>query len=704
MGIEMINIREELERMRQTLREQASFPFSSLAPQHSVYLPNLVKENFHDLQQMLGIQVLGFIILDPIDTRPIPLFSKDQFFFPFLFSDKSRKDFDSDLNEIFDLWRQQESISYPLSQGIGEYPPEYHYYSPTPHLSQRFYDEKELSYRRRYGCHYVPVGEIIFFILTWRLLMCFACGSFNDIDAFLEGLTNAHQVYLVSGRIRSARDYDLRKLLTRLPKTSREYPIFSRLNLLDVPQRNRAIPELSGCDVGTSPCEIFLKDLFLFDLLTESSNALALFTFASYINKRLKKTLDHSSPDFSSKIGGGNSINYVIKTISDVICAGSIHQTLNYSNATGLLKRLHELSRFPVVPYYYWYVVDPTPKAHLTFSTWNAYSQFYKSLSFDSVSSHCDFPLPSYGAAFSDHTKHRGRTNIYQAASAFAVLGVSPLLSFDWTYNSQSTCNTPQIEQQFNSVREYTEILFNATYNQALLGESYTKRIAASKIHRLKTIAANTKFDLVDKNASGTIKEKVSRASKRMEMIRLLASHTLYRLRDKKPKISNYSIADIFESLKDAFVDEGEKIQCDKKIKVSARCDPDVVKDILFELINNSIRYGKQPIQVSAHILSDKQVIEFDGRLIAQDGYSTVLLEVKDKGKGIPPDRKESIFEPGIGSSDSSMGLWICRANLQSMVRQDKELVDFRTSLWEDGTYGEGSRFRFAVAILQKSV
>ncbi|QSJ18634.1 PAS domain S-box protein [Nostoc sp. UHCC 0702] len=84
--------------------------------------------------------------------------------------------------------------------------------------------------------------------------------------------------------------------------------------------------------------------------------------------------------------------------------------------------------------------------------------------------------------------------------------------------------------------------------------------------------------------------------------------------------------------------------------------------------------------------------------LAAQPQTDSVLFQVKDQGRGIPPDKIETIFErfQQVDVSDSrakggtGLGLAIC----QSIIQQHDG------NIWAESTFGEGSTFYFTLPIL----
>jgi CheY-like chemotaxis protein len=114
--------------------------------------------------------------------------------------------------------------------------------------------------------------------------------------------------------------------------------------------------------------------------------------------------------------------------------------------------------------------------------------------------------------------------------------------------------------------------------------------------------------------------------------------------------------------------------------------DPDRILQILTNLLSNAIKFSSRGSTVwltAEH----------------QDGH--LLVHVKDQGRGIPADKRESIFErfQQVDASDArekggtGLGLAICR----SIIHQHGGRI------WVESTLGEGSTFSFILPVLSSA-
>ena len=112
----------------------------------------------------------------------------------------------------------------------------------------------------------------------------------------------------------------------------------------------------------------------------------------------------------------------------------------------------------------------------------------------------------------------------------------------------------------------------------------------------------------------------------------------------------------------------------------TARVDPDHIAQVLTNLISNAIKFS-----------SANTTIWLDAVKREED----ILIYVKDQGRGIPPDKLETIFErfQQVDASDSrqlggtGLGLAICKNIVQRHGGR----------IWAESTFGEGSTFFFTL-------
>jgi PAS domain S-box-containing protein len=149
---------------------------------------------------------------------------------------------------------------------------------------------------------------------------------------------------------------------------------------------------------------------------------------------------------------------------------------------------------------------------------------------------------------------------------------------------------------------------------------------------------------------------------------------------------------------------------------------PDRIIQVLTNLLSNAIKFSPQgsTVWLSAELIGSQELEELKverfqverlqiesskqpsnlqpSNLQPSTPPDTLLIKVRDQGRGIPSDKIESIFErfQQVDASDSrqkggtGLGLAICRSILQQHDGQ----------IWAQSTLGEGSTFCFTLPIL----
>jgi PAS domain S-box-containing protein len=129
-------------------------------------------------------------------------------------------------------------------------------------------------------------------------------------------------------------------------------------------------------------------------------------------------------------------------------------------------------------------------------------------------------------------------------------------------------------------------------------------------------------------------------------------------------------------------------------VSCAIQADPDRLIQVLTNLFSNAIRFSPEHSTIEIHVET------FHERSL-HDLYPTTFLQfmVKDRGRGIPSDRLESIFErfQQVDASDShnkggtGLGLAICRSIIQQHGGR----------IWAESDLGKGSSFYFTLPILE---
>jgi PAS domain S-box-containing protein len=118
----------------------------------------------------------------------------------------------------------------------------------------------------------------------------------------------------------------------------------------------------------------------------------------------------------------------------------------------------------------------------------------------------------------------------------------------------------------------------------------------------------------------------------------------------------------------------------------SVWADRDRTEEILFNLIDNAIKYSPEGAAIRLDVESDANY---------------VFVSVSDRGIGIPHDELDKIFEKfhRVDRSDAAenygngLGLYICRRLIEAQAGQ----------IWVESVFGEGSTFRFSLPMAGRS-
>jgi two-component system sensor histidine kinase PilS (NtrC family) len=117
-----------------------------------------------------------------------------------------------------------------------------------------------------------------------------------------------------------------------------------------------------------------------------------------------------------------------------------------------------------------------------------------------------------------------------------------------------------------------------------------------------------------------------------------------------------------------------------------ALVDPSQLTQVVWNLLRNAIRYGRQPDQPADITLRIRQPNPTQG----------ALVEVIDRGPGIPPPNQRQLFEPFFTTraDGTGLGLYICK----QLLGANQGSIEYIA------VPGGGSCFRVQLAVPQRDM
>ena len=139
-------------------------------------------------------------------------------------------------------------------------------------------------------------------------------------------------------------------------------------------------------------------------------------------------------------------------------------------------------------------------------------------------------------------------------------------------------------------------------------------------------------------------------------------------------------------------------------LSVQLWADPDRIIQVLTNLLSNAIKFSPvgETVWLTAELGSQESAVSQskiqNPKSKIQNPISYVIFQVRDHGRGVPPDKLETIFGrfQQVDASDSrkkggtGLGLAICRSIVQHHEGR----------IWAESTLGEGSAFCFTLPAL----
>ncbi len=133
-----------------------------------------------------------------------------------------------------------------------------------------------------------------------------------------------------------------------------------------------------------------------------------------------------------------------------------------------------------------------------------------------------------------------------------------------------------------------------------------------------------------------------------------------------------FSVADMLQLVLDQ---NNNKINLDTNDNLLVYCNPDLISQVIMNIIQNANKHTKNDIVTISAAMADGQV----------------TVKISDNGCGIPPDLLPSVFDRGVTQGGTGYGLYLCKTIIES----------HGGSIWANSVFGTSTTIFFALPIYQ---
>ncbi|MBI1979831.1 MAG: hypothetical protein HYS58_03610 [Elusimicrobia bacterium] len=301
----------------------------------------LIKSNqFTAFCQQLGLLSAGFLFVE-IAHKSVIFFSGPQtdgeekrrpsYLTNYIWRQSKNKRFSNLVHELFVSIRDRQK--HAVRQAGGVHCEDFYVNLPHPNEIAARNDE---SFRADYGIHYCSIGEVLFFLYTWRLLSRF-CDLKGNTAIFKPGTITFRSRF---NRQKVRFDWDT------------DDPFVER-SVSQMSEWRRALDILFP--KGRNSWRNEWKNLALIN--DRGKPTVWLNCLLEYVKKR--KLLEARPP------GRIEDLDLILQRAVQALI-----QLGKKSTAKEQLARLHNTARFPLLPFYFWTALDRSPKTYLVSPVW----------------------------------------------------------------------------------------------------------------------------------------------------------------------------------------------------------------------------------------------------------------------------------------------------------------------------------------------
>lgn len=222
-----------------------------------------------------------------------------------------------------------------------------------------------------------------------------------------------------------------------------------------------------------------------------------------------------------------------------------------------------------------------------------------------------------------------------------------------------------EVRHNYEVIREQRDALLRA--------EKQKEQLAALLVHDLKnplsSIALNARFITCDPSVSSKSQEAASAMINAVHAMNRMVLNLLDISRSEDGALRAHPvdvdlpalIEDVAASMQMRAAEMGLELRVSPDVPPMARFDPDLIRRVLENLIDNALRYTPPGGAVG-----------IEAEATSEGGLE---LRVRDEGQGVPPEHRERIFEKYVqlegeanvrGRAGRGLGLVFCRIALEA--------------------------------------
>ena len=693
--------RQELK--REVLEACAVNPIADRLKVISNCLKNCAERHATFIEGVCGIGVGSIFIIDPDERTLVPLFSgthnRPSFGFEYrpLLGLQQR----NLIEAMFACWRQSESIgSLATPLDSSKYPPEYSYYTRQDGYKKSDSGKLAPQDYLHVPYHHVPAGEVLFFMLAWRVLLRliqFRKGrqpedSFQRHDSGRALFVNALERYITARElawIKRVESFVTDQVavtwrneiepITDIAATLTEgiNKDLDVIKSLKVPQLSKDHPEKGS---ATSLIEIFLR--------------------RAYAERRIPPRGIESMLRFldaGSAVTDCDSISAFVHDIM-VICKALLCPPGAHNNSTlrpyRMLSYLQMAARFPILPYFYWCFLTQRTWEHLAIPVWDSPMSAYKIHS--AYAPDNPEPLGSFAQAY------QCAPNALSTTVAYGVFGIVPRCIADNVKN-KCTVNRTDIELIRDFTKVFSDIAVDCSFytriQKSYYEHNYKTRLLEEYVHTAKNqldgiggwVAQAADDHSIDKS-----KGSMRRALLNLMKVRNDFDCACFRLRLAKGiRISKFDLTEQICSIVDQWNAYNTDVRYERPCaKLIVEADLEHTVSSIWELITNAAKYSDRSKSERKTIVDAKLVRGMRDKTPAKDAvigaeWSVVVGVYSNRLKPLG-----STIEQCISCGKGLHGIK-CYLDALTIEYKNSRDVMFRASIWIDRSPKSGVKFCF---------